>query len=482
MKSCLGTQSSGENKPPGKSLHGQHHTVAPALICLARQARLAPPDAPCFCSEAKQKTSHFRLSAAIVSRAPRYGLRGSHAAPATICKNVLRLWYGAQANTLVAVAPQHPAATMELHVSPFSPGKEGLSMRRRRLSLIVLATFALALVLLHLLLPLLIRDYLNRQFADMGGYRGHVEDVDLALWRGAYRINGLTVARIDEEVPVPFIDAPQILLAVSWRALWRGAVVARVQFLSPSLNFVDGGDEAGGQAGEGVNWRARLEQMVPVRIDELSVRDGEVHFRNFHSKPPVDVYLTQLNMDILNLRNTRSADGTRVATLEATGLLQAQAPTEAEVRLDPFGELDDFDLQLRITDLSLTALNELAGAYGKFDFAAGEGDFVMELSAENGRLSGYAKPLFRDVRVFAWEQDVESDDKPLLRAGWEALVDLLATVFRNQPERQFATRVPIEGSLEQTDIPVLRTIGGVLRNAFIEAYQPWFEEQTGTDR
>lgn len=351
-------------------------------------------------------------------------------------------------------------------------------MRRRRLGLIIFATLAAALVLLHLLLPLLIRDYLNRQFADMGAYRGHIEDVDLALWRGAYRINGLMVERTDTEMPVPFLDAPQILLAVSWRALWRGAVVARVQFRSPSLNFVDGGDSAQGQAGEGVDWRVRLEQLVPIRIDELSVRDGQVHFRNFHSEPPVDVYLTQLDMDILNLRNTRDADGSRVATVEATGLLQDQAPTEALAQLDPFGELNDFDLQLRITDLSLTALNELAGAYGKFDFAGGEGDFVMELNADEGRLSGYAKPLFRDVRVFAWEQDVTTDDKPLIRAGWEALVDLVATVFRNQPQRQFATRVPIEGSLEQTETSILRAIGGVLRNAFVEAYQPWFEQQT----
>src|SRR5690554_6545747 len=108
-------------------------------------------------------------------------------------------------------------------------------MRRRRLGLTIFATLTVALVLLHLLLPLLIRDYLNRQFADMGAYRGYIEDVDLALWRGAYRINGLTVERTDTEMPVPFLDAPQILLAVSWRALWRGAVVARVQFRSPSL-------------------------------------------------------------------------------------------------------------------------------------------------------------------------------------------------------------------------------------------------------
>ena len=112
--------------------------------------------------------------------------------------------------------------------------------RRSRLTLIVISLLALCLLLAHLLLPLVIRDYLNNRFADMGDYRGHIEDVDLALWRGAYRINGLTVTRIDADVPVPFFEAPEILLQISWRALFRGAVVAQAHFVSPMLNFVDG--------------------------------------------------------------------------------------------------------------------------------------------------------------------------------------------------------------------------------------------------
>ena len=81
-----------------------------------------------------------------------------------------------------------------------------------------LAALLLLLLALHLALPYLVRDYLNGKLADMGDYRGHIADVDLALWRGAYRIDGLSIVKDNGKVPVPFLDAPSIDLSVSWQA------------------------------------------------------------------------------------------------------------------------------------------------------------------------------------------------------------------------------------------------------------------------
>ncbi|MBE1188210.1 hypothetical protein IH740_25245, partial [Escherichia coli] len=116
-----------------------------------------------------------------------------------------------------------------------------------------LAALLLLLLALHLALPYLVRDYLNGKLADMGDYRGHIADVDLALWRGAYRIDGLSIVKDNGKVPVPFLDAPSIDLSVSWQALWDDhAVVARVVFERPQLNFVDaGGDRDASQTGAG---------------------------------------------------------------------------------------------------------------------------------------------------------------------------------------------------------------------------------------
>ena len=113
--------------------------------------------------------------------------------------------------------------------------------RRYRWPLWGLLSIALLLLALHLTLPLLVRNYLNDRLADMGEYRGQIADVDLALWRGAYKINGLNIVKTSGKVPVPFLEAPLIDLSVSWHSLWHNqAVVAQVTFFKPQLNFVDG--------------------------------------------------------------------------------------------------------------------------------------------------------------------------------------------------------------------------------------------------
>ncbi|MBM1144063.1 DUF748 domain-containing protein [Alcanivorax sp. ZXX171] len=347
--------------------------------------------------------------------------------------------------------------------------------RRRRLLLITPAVLIALLLILHLALPGLVRHYLNRQLADMGDYRGHVEDVDLAWWRGAYRLEGLTVTRMDGAVPQPLLNAPAIDLAVSWRALWRDhALVARIRFEKPTLTFVDG-DDGADQTGAGTDWRAQLERLVPITLNAVSVRDGRLVFRNDHSDPPVYLDATDVQARVTNLTNTRGADGGRVATLTARALLPGQAPLETRAAFDPFSDLSDFDFRLRVTDMDLTRLNDFSRAYANLDVQSGRGDLVMEVSARDGRLDGYLKPLLKDLDVFDWRQDVSGPDGSVLGGLWEALAGAAQTLFKNQSRDQFATRVPIRGQVGDGETGTWAAFFGILRNAFVEAFSARFE-------
>jgi len=56
-----------------------------------------------------------------------------------------------------------------------------------------------ALVGLRLALPWILEDYVNRQLAALEGYWGQVEDVDVALWRGAYQIQGVQIEKENKQ-------------------------------------------------------------------------------------------------------------------------------------------------------------------------------------------------------------------------------------------------------------------------------------------
>ncbi len=333
------------------------------------------------------------------------------------------------------------------------------------------------LLALHLLLPYLLRDYLNDKLADMGDYRGQISDVDLAWWRGAYRLDELLIVRKDQEMPVPFVQIASIDIAVSWRSLWNDrAIVAEVIFERPVLNFVDGGENGDdSQSGEGTDWREELEELLPITLNELRLVDGQVSFRNYQSDPQVDVRISEIQATFHNLTNVEGDDGTRVARFGGDGLLLGHAPVEAQASFDPFKDFYDFEMRLRARDIDLTELNDLSGAYGKFDFKAGNGDLVIEASAEQGQLDGYIKPLLHDVEIFDWQQDVSDSDKGFFRSTWEALVGISENVLKNQSEDQFATRVPLSGSLQDAETSPLQAFIAILRNGFVEAFDPRFE-------
>ncbi|MEG0244343.1 MAG: DUF748 domain-containing protein [Pseudomonas sp.] len=348
---------------------------------------------------------------------------------------------------------------------------------RYRWPLVGLASLVVLLVALHLALPYLVRDYLNDKLADMGDYRGQVADVDLAWWRGAYQINGLTIVKTTGKVPVPLLDAPLIDLSVSWHALWYDrAVVAEVTFVRPALNFVDGGSKQASQTGRGTDWRQQLEKLLPITLNEVRIEDGVLTFRNFTSKPPVTLKATRLDASIRNLTNVRNEKGRRDASFDARAVLFGNAKVESRATFDPFSDFDDFEFRLRATDIQLRTLNDFASAYGKFDFNAGHGDLVIEAQAENGRLNGYIKPLLRDVDVFNWQQDVQNKDKGFFRSVWEALVGGTETVLKNQPKNQFATRVALSGSVHKQDVSGFEAFLQILRNGFVQAFSAQYEQ------
>jgi hypothetical protein len=340
-------------------------------------------------------------------------------------------------------------------------------------------TFAIVVVVLvvaRIALPYVVLDYLNGRLARMGDYAGHIDDIDIHLWRGAYSIDDLVIEKVDGKVPVPLFKSSRADIALSWRALSKGRIRGKVDFIEPEINFVDGSGKGDTQTGRGVDWRAQLKALVPIRLDEVNVFRGKVTFNNFVSSPKVDLEMTEVYATATNLTNVQRAQGKRIAELHATAKVLGDAPLETAARFDPLERRGDFQYQLTVRDIKLVKANDLARAYSGLDFASGSGDFVMQLEARDGRLDGYAKPLFHDLKVFSWKQDVEQGDKNPLHIAYEMVAQGVTWVFKNHGENQFATRVPISGRIDQKNLDTGQAILGVLRNAFVEAYRPNLEK------
>ncbi len=331
------------------------------------------------------------------------------------------------------------------------------------------------------ILPSGVRYYVNGALDRNKLYSGRIGEVSIHLIRGAYSIHDVKLSKTTGNIPVPFFSARRIDFAIQWSALIHHRVVGRIFMQEPQLNFVDGESGSDSQTGAGAPWLQVIQELFPFRINRAVIQNGSIHFRSFKSRKPVDVYLSHLNATIDNLGNIRNQITPLNATVRANALVMDQAQFELQMTLDPFSYHPTFHLATRLLGLDVTTLNDVALTYGDFDFKRGWFDLVVEADANEGQISGYVKPLFRDLRVFSLKQDIKQDS--VLRFFWQALLGLATTIFKNQPRDQFGTLIPFTANESgQTSTDILATIGNVLRNAFVRAYLPRLQSgQQGVD-
>jgi hypothetical protein len=326
----------------------------------------------------------------------------------------------------------------------------------------------------RVILPGFVRDYVNRTLDRNPLYAGSIGEVQIHLWRGAYSIESIRISKVSGNIPVPFFAVKRVDFAIQWDALLHRKIVGRVLMEEPELNFVDAPTDEEKQTGGGGPWLQMIRDLFPFKINSALIKNGSIHFRAYKGETPVDVYLSQVQGAIDNLGNIRDETNPLVSTVQGTAVAMDHAKLEFKMTLDPFSYRPTFHMTLRLLGLDVTRLNELAVAYGKFDFKRGWFDLVIETDAKNGQLTGYVKPLFRNLKMFSLTEDLKEDN--VLQFFWQALLGAATSVLKNQPRDQFGTLIPFSADVSQaTNIDILTTVGNILRNAFVRAYLPRVE-------
>src|SRR5581483_7960785 len=147
------------------------------------------------------------------------------------------------------------------------------------------------------------------------------------------------------------------------------------------------------------------------------------------------------------------------------------------LQFNPMAPAPEYQLQASLTNVDLPALNDFLRPYGKFDVAHGDFAMFTSVAATNKAYEGYVKVFFNHLDVFQWEKERK---KNILQIFWQAIVGAVTTVLKNQPKDQLATKVPISGVYTNSSVDIASTIGELLRNAFIRALLPKYDQQVST--
>ncbi|MEY2409973.1 MAG: hypothetical protein QOF48_2643 [Verrucomicrobiota bacterium] len=370
-----------------------------------------------------------------------------------------------------ATAPHpHPAPTKKrtAHGRPHTAVKTRWKRLPRNLRIAAVVVLVL-LIGARIALPYVLKSYVQRKLKQIPEYTGDIRGINVHLWRGAYVIQDLNLWKMNGTVPVPFFSAARIDLSMQWKELFHGAIVGEIAVQQPRLNFVAGPTEEKAQTKIDKSWADAIKSLFPFRINRFQIEEGEVHFQNFHSEPPVNIFVQNLSMTATNITNARDVRQKLPAGIVVGGSTLGGGQLHAEMQWDPLAENPTFQLQGSLTNMDMTALNGLFQAYGKFDVASGDCSLFVEMAASEGKYEGYVKPILENIDVFAWKKERQ---KNILQKFWQAIVGGTVAVFKNHSKDRLATKIPISGNFENTRLGIWAAVGGILQNAFIRAMLP----------
>ena len=348
----------------------------------------------------------------------------------------------------------------------------GMGIKTRKMLFWTVLLLVVALAAFRLALPTLVQSYVNDKLDELPEYDGRIGDVDIHLIRGAYSIDDVDILKTSGDIPVPFFAARKVDFSVEWREIFHRALVGEIHVYGCGLNFVKAETKEQSQTSIDKSWLDVVKDLFPFRINKFEIHDGGVWFHDIGTKPKVDAYLTNLVAVCTNLYNTRRFATELPADFRASGTTLGGGELDIHVKLDPLADSPRFDLELALESVNLVALNDFLEAYGKFNVKRGTFEVFTEIAGSEGRFDGYVKPFFQDLDVFELKEDSENP----LKLVWQAIVAGAVKIFKNHPQDQVATKIPVSGSFEKTDVAVWTTVVNVLRNAFVEAFRANIDE------
>jgi hypothetical protein len=207
---------------------------------------------------------------------------------------------------------------------------------------------------------------------------------------------------------------------------------------------------------------------VVFKARRVDVTEAAVGFVNEGIHPRYRVFLDRINVQMENFGN-RLTEG--AATARVTARFMGSGKTLVTAALRPEHDGPDFDLATSIEDTDLRQMNDLVRAHARIDLTSGLFSVYSELRVKNGRVTGYVKPLIRDLKAYEAEEDRE---KGLGQRIKEKAVNITARLLRNRPRKELAAVAPLEGPLENPKANTWETMISVVQNAFFKAILPGF--------
>jgi hypothetical protein len=331
----------------------------------------------------------------------------------------------------------------------------------------IIAIVIVALIALRVALPYVVLHYANKSLANLKSLYGHIDDIDIALYRGAYKIQDIYINKKDSLSgdQTEYFKSEIIDLSVEWSALFKGKFVGELVLERPSLIFTKDKTEPKDIQKDSTDLKAVFDGLMPLKLNRFEIKEGVIKYVDPTSKPVVDIQMDNTYVLAQNLSSVVDS-ALLPSTVEAFSNIYG-GTLQFRMKLNALKDKPTFDLNAELENLQLPELNEFFKAYANFDVNKGTLGLYTEIAANDGKFIGYVKPIIKDLDVVGKEDRKDS----FWQKAWENLVGAASVILRNPKKEQVATKLPMEGTFDNTNSDTWNAIIDLLRNAFIQALQ-----------
>ena len=334
-------------------------------------------------------------------------------------------------------------------------------------------TLLILVIIVRITAPRIILQQTNKFLSDFSPvYKGHIEDLNLGIIRGAYEIRGFELL-IKGNKPERFIHAHSIDVSVAWREIFKGRLVTDIILdkldVTLTKNTLDSFSKAKEQAKN--DTKKATSKIFPVKVESLEVKNSTFEFADVISIPEEKRWrLTEIQGRGSNL--TPSEKSTRtLATLQ--GKIFDQAIIRAVANLELLKSPMQWDLDLELKDFNLPSANKVLSHKLPLTITTGTLDLYGEVISKENRIEGYVKPFLKKADIVA--------DKEKFHGFKHGTIEISSAaanlIFRSAKERTVATKINF--SYDNSDIKInsAKAFNEALKNGFLEEIPEGLDEE-----
>ncbi len=288
------------------------------------------------------------------------------------------------------------------------------------------------LAIIRIALPSLTKFALNEYLEDFSpSLVAHVSDVDMAIIRGSYTLEGIEarLKKNDRE----FLKIASVNASLSWKELFEGFLSSNILIKNLEMNYTQSLLPAVKEHLASLEEPKKKEKspiLIP-RIDLLDSRISTDYVPSLTTKGRV--ILSDLSARITNVIPHKNS---QFSPFNVKGTLIGSGKMKMEGEINLYTEKPQWTVDTEILNFDMTTLNKFLRKKLPLTFTKGELDFYAEAKSEAGPIKGYFKPFIKGLDVVKSDEDFEGP------RHW--IIEIISAIgnITFKEDQVMATRIP----------------------------------------